>query len=308
MDINMEELTQRIKQDLEKKFTPENMKRIAKEMYEEDRQKPENFSNWYPYIKKFGNFRRAEIVSNQILTFEETEVFKKTDVISKVNWEEIKQILKPTLDQMENNKLYSLKNGCFSDKFNNEIAIVSKADLPEKLWKLNYDSALLETGGFTEVVVRELIPHDYTKTPTIYNGLPLREEMRVFYNLDTKEIEYMEDYWKLDYCEESISNKTDAIVFKWFHNKLRGRHDQHTHIINVLKERIKRDINTIQFDSKLTGIWSIDFMYVTDSPKYNGLWLVDMARGERSAYWNPARLKPETRKLLNNKNKENKNG
>lgn len=51
-----------------KKFTPEYMRQLSKKAYKEDREYPENFSNWYPHIKSFGNFAHADVISNQILT------------------------------------------------------------------------------------------------------------------------------------------------------------------------------------------------------------------------------------------------
>ena len=177
-----------------------------------------------------------------------------------------------------------------------------KLDNEQGYHKINYESVMFGTGGQTELVVRELLPYNSTQTPTIYNGMPLREELRVFYNMDTRQIEYFNDYWDYDYCIKNLSNKTDEIVFKWFHNKLRGRHDQHIHEINVMKDKIKERIDTLKIEG-LSGIWSIDFMLIKDMDNLNGIWLIDMARGFKSAFWNPHRLKPETKKLMKENNK-----
>ena len=89
---------------------------LAKKSYQEDREYPENFSNWYPHIKDFGYFKTAEIISNQILTFEETKVLKE-EYPDKVDWDKLNKILEPTTSKMEPNKLYNLKIGCFSNNF-----------------------------------------------------------------------------------------------------------------------------------------------------------------------------------------------
>ena len=52
-------------------------------------------------------------------------------------------------------------------------------------------------------------------------------------------------------------------------------------------QEIENKINTLKFDDKLKGIWSIDFMQ-SDTGK---IYLIDMARGFRSAYWDPNKLK-----------------
>lgn len=278
-------------------YTPEKLDQLAEQNYIDDRNYPENFSNWYYCIKDFGKFKHAKIISNQIFTLDEVKAFQETDIYDKVNWTKLNKILKPTLDKMEPYKYYSIKNGSFSNKFDFDTCIATKKDLVQKLWKINYMSAMYDTGGYTELVVRELIPYNFSKTATIYNGMPLREELRVFYNMDEKKIEYVNDYWDYDYCFKNLHNKTDEIIFMWFHNKTRKRHEQHIHEINVMKQKIKERIDTLKIEG-LSGIWSIDFMLVKDNDNYNGIWLIDMARGFRSAYWNPARLTQETKKAL----------
>ena len=140
-------------------------------------------------------------------------------------------------------------------------------------------SHLYDTQGYTELVVREYIPYDSKQIATIYNGMPLREEVRVFYNMDNQKIEYMVDYWDYEYCKDSLHSKTDKIIFDWFHNET-----FHQSKLEMVKSIISENINTLKFNKALTGIWSIDFMYVEENHE---IYLIDMARGFRSAYWNP---------------------
>lgn len=268
-----------------REMTPEKLIKIAKKEYEEDRDYLENFSKWYNHIIDFGYFKHSNIIANQIFTLEEVEIMQEEN-IDKVKWDKINQILKPTLDKMENNKIYNIKNGCFSNKFDFRTCLATKANLANQLWEINNVSSLFETGGYTELVVREFIPYDYKETPTIYNGMPLREEIRVFYNMDKKEIEYMVDYWNYEYCYENINNKTDKIIFDWFHNKIGERKIQHQKKVQELFEEIKQNIDTLKFDNKLKGIWSIDFLF-NDG---NNIYLIDMARGCRSSYWDKNKI------------------
>ncbi len=279
LDINM----MRLIKDMQDKYTPEYFEELSKNSYKEDRNYPENFSNWYFHIKDFGKFKTAKIINNQIFTWQETEIMRETDNISNVNWNKINLILKPTLDKMNNSKLYSIKNGCFSNKFDFSTCITDKDHLAENLWKLNYVSSMYDTGGYTELVVRELIPYNRQITPIIYNGMPLRTELRVFYNIDKKKIEYVTDYWDYDYCYENLHNITDKIVFKWFHQQ-----DSTIERLEYITDYIYKNIHGLEFDDTLKGIWSIDFMLCTDCEdygNYNGIYLIDMARGFRSAYW-----------------------
>lgn len=266
--------------------------------YDFDRNYPENFSNWYPNILDFGKFSHVDIINNQIFTLKEMEAFERVDNIDNVDWNEINQILKPTLDKMKPLRLYSMKNGCFSDKFNFEISTVTKDTLPRKLWELNYDSHMFETGGHTELVIRELIPFDNREYMTIYNGMPLRTEVRVFYNMDTKNIEYMMDYWDYDYCNQHISNKNDNLIFNIFHNKIEvPSMIEHKLEYNTVCQLICNAIDTLKFSNWFTGIWSIDFMYVREKAK---IYLIDMARGFRSAMWDIDKLTPVTKEMLLN--------
>jgi len=281
-------------EDFEKKlekiseqFTPEFFEELGRKCYKEDRQKVENFSNWYGHIKDFGKFSHAEIISNQIFTFDETEVMQETDEIEKVNWNKINKILKPTLDKMKNYKTYNIKNGCFSNKFNFETCLATKENLAKQLWKINYQSSMFETGGYTELVVREYIPYDKENTLTIYNGMPLRTEIRVFYNMDTKKIEYVVDYWNYDYCSKSLYSLNDKVIFDIFHNKTNIEATEHQKEYEKVAKLIEENINTLKFDEELKGIWSIDFMYNKDTDE---IYLIDMARGFRSAYWNTEKL------------------
>ena len=275
-----------------KTWTKEELEQASIDAYNEDRSYPENFSNWYPYIKDFGQFKHAEIISNQIFTYEEVQEMQKSDIISNIDFNKINEILKPTLDKMKPGKFYNIKNGCFSNKFDFNTCIVTKENLAEQLWKINYTSACLSTGGYTELVVRELIPYNKELTPTIYNGMPLREEIRVFYNMNTKEIEYMEDYWNYNYCYNQLHNKTDRIIFDYFHNINPGRFFNHKHLLSIGCKLINKYIKDLKFTDKLNGIWSIDFMCVLNKDTFNmDIYLIDMARGFRSAYWDITKIK-----------------
>lgn len=207
--------------NIKKNFSKENIEKIMKEGYRRDRESPENFSNWYSNITNFGNFKHANVIANQIFTYDEVQIMQETKDIDRVDWDGIEKILEPTILKMEKNKVYNIKNGCFSNKFDFKTSMATRENLSKQFWEINYMSHFYETGGHTELVIREAIPCIYEKVPTIYNGMPLREEVRVFYNIDTKKVEYMVDYWDYDYCSPHIEKKTDKIVFDWFHNKIR---------------------------------------------------------------------------------------
>ena len=265
---------------------------MDRKMYEEDREYPENFSNWYSHIVDFGDFDHVDIVANQIFTLEETKIMRKWETIDEVDWNQINKILEPTINKMQPGLGYSIKNGSFSNKFDFQTSIATRYTLAKQLWQINYMSSMLDTGGYTELVVRKLIPHTLQpQVPTIYNGMPLRDEIRVFYNMDTEEMEYWVDYWDYNYCKDGIRDISDKIVFDYFHGKLENietgkQNNLHSDFIGyVAGKDITERIKTLKFDGELKGIWSIDFLY-QDGKCY----LIDMARGFRSAYWDAYKM------------------
>lgn len=67
--------------------------------------------------------------------------------------------------------------------------------------------------------------------------------------------------------------------------------DQYNKYKNDVVKMVAADMRYV-FDLK--GIWSIDVMLCEPQEyqkEYEGFWLIDMAVGHRSAYWNPAAAK-----------------
>ena len=292
-------------------YTPEYMEQLSKQCYKDDREYPENFSNWYYNIQDFGKFKHPEIISHQIFTYEELKILQKWENIKDVDWTQYIQVLKPTLEKLDGYKIYNIKNGCFSNKFEFNTCITNKFNLAENFWKIQYSSACFETGGETELVVREYIPYNKDNTVVIYNGMPLRTEVRVFYNMLTKQIEYVTDYWDYKYCIDNLHSLTDKVCFNYFHNKVIQSSDN---VLQAIKHQIELEdviryinmnIHTLKFNDKLGQIypiWSIDFMYDNTN---DSVYLIDMARGFRSAYWNPQKLNKDTLQMLKTRKENN---
>ena len=49
-------------------ITPEYLEECRQKAYKDDRENPNNFSNWNPHIKSYGYFKKCKLVSNQIFT------------------------------------------------------------------------------------------------------------------------------------------------------------------------------------------------------------------------------------------------
>ena len=210
--------------------------------------------------------------------------------------------------ELDLNGTYFIKNGVFSSKFDFRNAKVTTpqevSELGQYLFYIHQQACQMASllnnksiygcGTTTEWVVREYIESPIKET--IYMGLPLNTEYRIFVDFDTKTIISDNQYWN-----KEVMNKR----FK----ENRNNHDIHDVITyNMASERLektyKENINKVRdmvqelLDNniEMTGQWSIDIMQVE-----NDFYLIDMALAENSFYYNsvPKELrKPTTEKWL----------
>lgn len=189
---------------------------------------------------------------------------------------------------------YFIKTGTYSSKFDFRNAKVTKGnevhELGEYLLFIHYQALLMASplngksiygvSTTNEWVVREWI-EDKENNPTIYHGLPLHTEFRVFVDCDSKEVLSIENYWKPEVMEkrfsesrgDGIDNKHDSVTFLLNKERLCKRYEDN-------KEKVVEEIKKILPDLNLKGQWSIDVMLNGDD-----FWLIDMAIAENSFYY-----------------------
>lgn len=249
---------------------------------------PNNMSYWLPKLQQKHSFDTFKIPKTVIVKVPEeiVELFfmeKKGMTIDQMMtkimaWVRDEFVPKAKAELGEG--MWFIKNGGFSNKFDFSMCKNVSGNLlrlTANIIDINYTSFMFETGGNTELIAREYIPAD-EKVPTIYNGMPLRNEVRVFYDFDNHMSLYTANYWDWDYCHQQINrDPSDKIVYQEYYPKIEERY-------NTLKEEIipVADFGLIDIQG-LKGIWSVDFM--EDSK--GQIWLIDMAMAEVSAYWNP---------------------
>ena len=129
-----------------------------------------------------------------------------------------------------------------------------------------------------EWVVRDFI-EDVEDNPTIYKGLPLRTEFRVFVDFDTKEVIGIDNYWRPDLMEKRFSKKNQ-----------RGAGDKHDHITYMVnkdklvkdfednKDLVANEVLKLIKKCNLTGQYSIDVM-----KNGHDFYIIDMALASESA-------------------------
>lgn len=249
--------------------TKEEIEEMSKREYERNKKNKNNYSYWYEKVKDCG----IDIAKSYIYKIPYDQ-YKNLINDSESGRNLFEKYVKEEIKTLPNT-IYNIKNGTFSNKFDFKTCISSKEELPDKLYKINYQSALFEAGGYTEFIIRELINYDYKNIPTIYNGMPLRTEIRVFYNFDTRKVLYSVNYWNFDYCYKNIYDITDKIVFVHEKERLENEFIKRKEEVEKLVEKHMQGVD-------LSGNWSIDILYDELNDKY---YLIDMAIAEQSAYW-----------------------
>ncbi len=229
--------------------------------------------------------------------------------------------------KLKENEKYFVKTGTYSSKFDFRNALVKGPNEVKSLGEYllfihtqalgmaHYDTKgtkkpiIYGVSTTNEWVVREFI-EDKEDNLTIYHGLPLHTEYRVFVDFDSKEILGIHEYWEHDkmtshfektiegsskyiemlkridsskfpnYEEELkkahqalIDAKHDLLTFKSNYEELMKRYNNHKdEVCTHLKEVIK--------NCDLTGQWSIDIMQ-----NDNEFYIIDMQQAQNSTYY-----------------------
>ena len=262
-------------------YTPEELEQMHQDYLRDMRCNPNNYSIWSPMV--------ACALNDKVRMARHT-VFQLPDNIVKAffgdNYKQdfqdvklwVEENVMPVVNMMDPGLIF-IKNGCYSGKFDaNRMCIVNKRDsqeIAQHLFNMMADTLIYETGGNTEVIIEDFIEAK-PDTPTIYNGLPLRPEMRLFYDFTHHKVVYHKFYWNWDYCYKIINERSeeDGKVFEEHYKDIYEQYLRLSikHITAIAEALAKVD--------KLCDIWSVDFILEEDR-----VWLIDMAIGCRSAYY-----------------------
>lgn len=225
------------------------------------------------------------------------------------------------------NSKYFIKTGTYSSKFDFRNACVEGKEEVKSLgeYLLFIHSQALSMARFdisgmnrpviygvsttNEWVVRNFI-EDQEDNLTIYHGLPLHTEYRIFADFDTKEILGIHPYWDKEklttHFEQTIKGATNFLemlksqnasnilnyneeMAKAYQSLQDAKHDLITYTSNyeILnkryeynKEKVISHLKSIINACDLTGQWSIDIMQ-----NGNDFYLIDMQGAENSTYY-----------------------
>lgn len=183
----------------------------------------------------------------------------------------------PKLKELNMTGWTFVKNACYSGKFNaNRMCNNTGLDnLAQAIANINYDALICGADGLDEIVIRDYIYHDHSKTPCIYNGLPFRSEFRVFYDFDKKKPIFTANYWDFDYCYPHLKDITDKIIFEHERERIERSFLANKEQVEALVAEAMKNVEGLE------GQWSVDILI--DETGKN--WLIDMAVAQHSAYW-----------------------
>lgn len=258
---------------------------------------PNTMSNWLFAIKEvvdqtnFFKIPRTRIIKVPLALLQSTRVYEYQE-LSPLSLEIINRYAQKVFE-LDLEKDYFIKTGTFSSKFDFRNAKVTKgqevSELGSYLWYIQHQAnqmasplnnrVIYGVSSNNEWVVREFID-DKENNPTIYNGLPLHTEYRVFVDFDTEEVIGISPYWHPEVMKENfldigvsapIQKNHDYINYINHEETLMKRYEEN-------KDLVVSEVLKLLKDCKLKGQWSIDIMQ-------NGsdFWLIDMARASESA-------------------------
>ncbi|MCD8082892.1 MAG: hypothetical protein LUE86_05035 [Clostridiales bacterium] len=271
--------------NLSKKVVAPTLTADPYDMYEDLRNNPNNLSYWFPKIKDIKNFHVPKTiiipVGNEICDCFWCYDGPKKETFQDEVYEWVKDEVMPKIQEAGLGLVF-LKNGCFSNKFDFKTCTPTPdaLSIASSILSINYMSLTYDTGGVTELIIRERIWNPCERAYKIYDGMPLVPEIRVFYDFDKRKILYSVNYWDAGHCEESISHDpTDALAYTEVYPYLEKFYQEN-------HERLEQKVAAAMKHVDLSGCWSVDLMYEKSAGEY---WLIDMAIAQQSAYWDPER-------------------
>ena len=252
---------------------------------------------WFPKIHDMNETTKAFKIPNTTIMKVPMPILQ----LSRLEYSLINPVTKKIVNDfvhraflLEDDKTYFIKTGTFSNKFDFRNCKVSGSEVKELGEYLLYDSycasqmasplnipSIVGPALTNEWVVREFI-EDPNDNPTIYKGLPLRTEFRVFVDFDTNKVLSVVNYWDektmLNRFEERRDNHDvhDLITFKANLSRLNARFEKYK---DIVKEKTMTLLESNSED-RLTGQWSMDVMLSGED-----FYIIDMALAEESYYY-----------------------
>lgn len=277
-------------------------------LYEMLSNNPNSIGHWFPKLAEkaddngnLGMFRLPDTtiikVPMSLLQLTRTDYMSLTPATIRILNEYCQEVFQ--LDEFKN---YFVKTGTYSSKFDFRNAKVAGEkeimELGQYLMYINFQAvsmahynlsgkhkqpSIYGVSTTNEWCVREFI-EDEDHAPTIYNGLPLHCEYRVFVDFDHKQVLAIHPYWDEEIMRKRFSegpnryepkNLHDATIFEAYSDILKRKYNSSKDLVALKMQELLQ-----KTDIDLKGQWSVDIM-----KNGNTYWLIDMALAQNSAYY-----------------------
>lgn len=241
-------------------------------MVQDLRNNPNSMSYWLPKFENKG-FNIPETIIIPL-----TEEWLDWLISDSYKPEKIKEFTewingKIEISGFNTNRELFMKTGNFSNKFVFKFPHLKNTEnIGEQFLNVFYGGMCVGCEICPEICVREFIHTDYERE-SIYQGMKLNTEFRVFYDFDKKKIVGMFNYWDRDTMQKNLYDEGDLESFNICIDDIENDFD---YLKSILADTIFEKMKTVE----LNGVWSVDFMW--DGHKF---WLIDAAIGRQSYYF-----------------------
>lgn len=248
----------------------------AEKMLEQLRNKPNSMSYWLPKFENKGlNIPETVIIPLSQQWFE----WLMSDNYEQEKINEFTEWINERLEEREfdTNRELFIKTGTFSNKFVFQFPhVIDTKKIGQQYLDVFYGGMCVGCEPCPEICVREFIHTSYERE-SIYHGMKLNTEFRMFYDFDKKKILDIFNYWDRETMQKSLS-KDDL---EGFLKSIADIECDYIYLKPILTDLVEDSIQSVD----LNGIWSIDFMW--DGEKF---WFIDAAIGRQSYYFDRLKL------------------
>lgn len=235
---------------------------------------PENMSFWLPKILKSSTAVQSslQIPETKIIPFSREQWnWLRSDNYTPEAIENMNAFFVERLQGFAEGETLFMKTGIFSNKFDFATTLVKdRQQIAKQFLRIFYDSMMVGAERTNEAVFRKYIAAKEDRE-SIYNGMPLRTELRVFYDFDEKQVVGVSNYWHPEVMKVNLKGQ-DKEIYLQEESKI-------VFDFNLYKKKVMAEVHKFMKGvNGLEGKWSVDIMMVGQE-----LWIIDMARMERSA-------------------------
>lgn len=260
-----------------------------------DAEQARRFGYWFSRLPR-GACRRAGLKVPDTLVFVVPEYVM--DCLLKPDWDSwevvnswVRDTVYPAVaaSDLAGRPLF-IRNGLHANKAEaGKSCLVGNRDMANRIMNIAASAYAENPEGYIgvdELAVQSLIEADLELVPTIWGGIPIRPEYRVFYDFDRQRGAFTADLWDRENVEHRNKTYTDRSIYydavleqdydETGHSKY--EHEYWPHI----REAESLVWQAFHKCEKFTGVWAIDVLYRVEDKTF---WLTGMKPAGACKQW-----------------------